>query len=102
MTGVITKQFPTRGYFFIKPSLEGEVEVFAHARQLVALAFEELRVGLRVSFEIDRDARNRPIATNVQRVNGESATDQPPRSSTAPAVFVKTSRHYSRDDDDDW
>lgn len=64
MTGTIAR-VTDRGFGFIKPD-DGQKDVFFHAKDLVEVAFNDLREGERVSFEIV-DGPKGPAAANVQR-----------------------------------
>jgi len=64
MTGVI-KKLTDKGFGFITPEGEGK-DLFFHSNSLVGVAFNELREGDKVSFEVE-DSPKGPNATNVQR-----------------------------------
>ncbi len=64
MTGTIAR-VTDRGFGFIKPD-DGQNDVFFHAKDLVEVAFNDLREGERVSFDIV-DCPKGPAAANVQR-----------------------------------
>lgn len=65
MNGTI-KTLTERGFGFI--SREGETkDLFFHSKELVGVAYDELKVGDTVSFEVV-DGEKGPAATNVQRV----------------------------------
>lgn len=59
------------GYGFIKPE-DGEKDVFFHASSLVEIAFDDLKEGDFVTFEVEEGPKG-PAATNVQKVAGEAA-----------------------------
>lgn len=64
MNGII-KTLTDKGFGFI--SREGETkDLFFHAKELVDVAFEDLKVGDAVTFEIV-DSPKGPAATNVSR-----------------------------------
>ena len=64
MTGTI-KTLTDRGFGFI--SREGEAkDLFFHSKELQGVAFDDLKVGDVVSFEVV-DGEKGPSATNVQR-----------------------------------
>ncbi|MDR3581961.1 MAG: cold shock domain-containing protein [Candidatus Pacebacteria bacterium] len=64
MTGTI-KTLTDRGFGFI--SREGEAkDLFFHSKELQGVAFDDLKVGDVVSFEVV-DGEKGPAATNVQR-----------------------------------
>lgn len=65
MTGTIAR-VTDRGFGFIKPD-DGQKDVFFHAKDLDAsVAFNDLREGERVTFDIV-DGPKGPAAANVQR-----------------------------------
>lgn len=59
------------GYGFIKPD-DGEKDVFFHASSLAEVAFDDLKEGDAVTFEVEEGPKG-PAATNVQKAAGESA-----------------------------
>lgn len=64
MTGTI-KTLTDRGFGFI--AREGEAkDLFFHSKELQGVAFDDLKVGDVVSFEVV-DGEKGPSATNVQR-----------------------------------
>ncbi len=64
MNGTI-KTLTDRGFGFI--AREGEVkDLFFHSKDLVGVAFDELKVGDMVTFEITEGQKG-PAATNVSR-----------------------------------
>jgi CspA family cold shock protein len=64
MKGTIAR-VTDRGYGFIKPE-EGDKDVFFHAHSLNDLAFDDLREGDAITFEME-DGPKGPSATNVTR-----------------------------------
>lgn len=64
MQGTI-KTLTDRGFGFITREGE-EKDLFFHAKDLVDVAFEELKVGDAVTFEITEGSKG-PAATNVSR-----------------------------------
>lgn len=66
MTGIIARK-KDNGFGFIKPDVDGEKDVFFHARALVdGLMFDDLREGDRVSYEVEQGPKG-PAAINVAR-----------------------------------
>lgn len=59
------------GYGFIKPE-DDEKDVFFHASSLVEIAFDDLKEGDIVTFDVEEGPKG-PAATNVQKVAGEAA-----------------------------
>jgi len=53
------------GYGFIKPA-EGDKDVFFHASALVDIAFDDMKEGDEVTFDIEEGPKG-PAATNIQR-----------------------------------
>jgi cold shock protein len=53
------------GYGFIKPET-GDKDVFFHASALVEIAFDDLKEGDAVTFDVEEGPKG-PAATNVQR-----------------------------------
>ncbi len=75
MTGTIAR-VTDRGFGFIKPD-DGQKDVFFHAKDLADTAFNDLREGERVSFDIV-DGPKGPAAANVQPIDdaaGEGAAE---------------------------
>lgn len=64
MTGTI-KTMNERGFGFITPD-GGDKDVFFHQSSLVGVAYEELKVGEKVSYDVE-DSEKGPRAANVQR-----------------------------------
>lgn len=64
MTGTIVRK-RDNGYGFIKPD-NGEKDVFFHAQSLVDIAFDDLREGENVTFDVEQGPKG-PAATNVRR-----------------------------------
>lgn len=64
MTGSIVRK-RDNGYGFIKPD-NGEKDVFFHAQSLVDIAFDDLREGENVTFDVEQGPKG-PAATNVRR-----------------------------------
>jgi cold shock protein len=64
MKGSIVRK-RTEGYGFIKPE-NGEKDVFFHASALVETAFDDLKEGDVVTFDVEEGPKG-PAATNVQR-----------------------------------
>lgn len=64
MTGTIAR-VTDRGFGFIKPD-EGENDLFFHANSLEGVAFDEIREGDAVTFDIEEGPKG-PSATNVAR-----------------------------------
>lgn len=67
MTGTIVR-IKDKGFGFIKPDQEGEKDVFFHAESLVDVAFNDLREGDKVTFDLNLDGPKGPAAANVQRI----------------------------------
>lgn len=65
MKGTIVRK-RDEGYGFIKPTTEGEKDVFFHASALVDVAFDDLKEGDAVTFEVAQGPKG-PAAANVQR-----------------------------------
>ena len=74
MQGTIAR-LTDRGFGFITPA-NGDKDLFFHANSLVGVAYEELREGDSVTFEIE-DGPKGPAASNVARADGaaDDATD---------------------------
>ncbi len=64
MTGSIVRIKPN-GFGFIKPD-NGEKDVFFHAQALVDIAFDDLKEGDAVTFDVEQGPKG-PAATNVRR-----------------------------------
>ncbi len=64
MTGTIAR-LKDQGFGFIKPA-EGDKDIFFHANSLQGVAFEELREGDEVTFDVEETEKGKN-ATNVQR-----------------------------------
>ncbi|HMO77641.1 MAG TPA: cold shock domain-containing protein [Candidatus Paceibacterota bacterium] len=64
MTGTIVRK-RDNGYGFIKPD-NGDKDVFFHAQSLVDIAFDDLREGENVTFDVEQGPKG-PAATNVRR-----------------------------------
>mgnify|MGYP003484750949 FL=1 len=64
MTGSIVRK-RDNGYGFIKPD-DGGKDVFFHAQSLVDIAFDDLREGENVTFDVEQGPKG-PAATNVRR-----------------------------------
>ena len=65
MTGII-KTLTDRGFGFITP--EGETkDIFFHSKDLSGVAFDDLKAGDAVTFEVVTDDQGRPNAKNVTR-----------------------------------
>ncbi len=64
MTGSIVRIKPN-GFGFIKPD-NGEKDVFFHAQALVDVAFDDLKEGDAVTFDVEQGPKG-PAATNVRR-----------------------------------
>jgi cold shock protein len=64
MTGQI-KRLTDKGFGFITPEGQ-EKDIFFHMSSLVDVAFDELRVGENVSFDIEESDKG-PRAINVRR-----------------------------------
>lgn len=64
MTGTIAR-VTDRGFGFIKPD-EGENDLFFHANSLDGVAFDEIREGDAVTFDIEEGPKG-PSAMNVAR-----------------------------------
>ncbi len=67
MKGTIAR-VTDKGYGFIKPD-EGDKDVFFHAHALVDLAFDDLREGDAVTYDLE-DGPKGPAAANVERAGG--------------------------------
>lgn len=63
MTGKI-KTITDRGFGFI--AVDGSKDLFFHSKELVGVAFDDLKVGDTLSFDVT-DGPKGPAATNVQR-----------------------------------
>ena len=61
------------GYGFIKPE-GGEKDVFFHASALVDIAFDDLKEGDVVTFEVEEGPKG-PAAANVQKVADAAPVD---------------------------
>jgi CspA family cold shock protein len=73
MTGTIVRVKPN-GFGFIKPT-DGGNDVFFHAQALVDIAFDDLKEGDTVTFDVEQGPKG-PAAANVRRVaeaTGEAA-----------------------------
>lgn len=64
MTGSIVRVKPN-GFGFIKPT-DGGNDVFFHAQALVDIAFDDLKEGDAVTFDVEQGPKG-PAATNVRR-----------------------------------
>lgn len=64
MNGII-KRLTDRGFGFITPE-DNSKDVFFHSEALVGVAFDELRVDDKVTFEVE-DSPKGPRAVNVNR-----------------------------------
>lgn len=64
MTGTIAR-LKEQGFGFIKPD-EGDKDYFFHARSLVDIAFDDLREGEKVAFDVEEGPKG-PAAINVKR-----------------------------------
>jgi CspA family cold shock protein len=64
MTGTI-KTLTEKGFGFITPE-GGEKDVFFHSTSLSGIAFDDLKVGDTVSFDVE-DSEKGPRAVNVTR-----------------------------------
>ena len=73
MKGTVVRK-RDEGYGFIKPET-GEKDVFFHASALVDFAFDDLKEGDLVTFEVE-DGPKGPAATNITRVAGAAANDE--------------------------
>jgi len=60
-----------RGFGFIKPD-DSDKDLFFHANSLSGVAFEELREGDAVTFEVE-DGPKGPAATNVARADSPTS-----------------------------
>lgn len=65
MTGSI-KRLTEQGFGFITPDGEGAKDVFFHVSALIDIAFDDLREGDKVTFDIEESDKG-PRAVNVQR-----------------------------------
>lgn len=66
MTGTIKTLITEKGFGFI--AREGETkDLFFHREKLSGVTFEELKVGDKVTFEIDTSGEKGPAAINVSR-----------------------------------
>jgi cold shock protein len=65
MKGTIARLKKESGYGFIAPE-NGEKDVFFHAREVKGVAFDDLKEGDVVTFEVTSTPRG-PAATNVAR-----------------------------------
>jgi CspA family cold shock protein len=65
MTGII-KRLTDKGFGFITPDGEGAKDVFFHVSALIDVAFDDLREGDKVTFDIEESDKG-PRAVNVQR-----------------------------------
>jgi cold shock protein len=64
MNGTIVR-IKENGFGFIKPSDDGK-DVFFHAQSLVDIAFDDLKEGDAVTFDVEQGPKG-PAATNVRR-----------------------------------
>lgn len=71
MTGTIVRK-KDNGFGFIKPD-DGGKDVFFHAQSLVDIAFDDLKEGDAVSFDVEQGPKG-PAAANV-RVTGSASTN---------------------------
>ena len=55
------------GFITVDGAAEGEKDLFFHSNALVGVAYEDLQVGDKVTFEKE-DSPKGPNATNVERV----------------------------------
>ena len=60
------KRLTDKGFGFITPDEAGQKDVFFHTSALVGVTYSELRVGDKVTFEV-QDSEKGPRAANVQR-----------------------------------
>lgn len=65
MNGEI-KRLTDKGFGFITPE-DGSKDVFFHTSSLIGMSYNDLRVGDKVSFEV-QDSDKGPRAANVQRI----------------------------------
>lgn len=65
-----------KGFGFIKPE-EGEKDVFFHASALVEIAFDDLREGDMVTFDVEEGPKG-PSAANVQRAADAAPAEEAP------------------------
>ena len=63
MNGVI-KKLTDKGFGFI--AVEGQKDIFFHAKSLVEVTFDELREGDALTFEVENSDKG-PSAVNVKR-----------------------------------
>ena len=86
MKGTIAR-VTDRGFGFITPE-NGDKDIFFHANSLVGVAYEELREGDPVTFEME-DGPKGPAAGNVTRADAAPAADAPAEE-TAPEATEAT------------
>ncbi len=67
MNGIIKRLVSDKGFGFIAPE-DGQKDVFFHSSALIDVAFDDLRVDDKVSFETE-DSEKGPRAVNVQRIS---------------------------------
>jgi len=72
MKGTIAR-LTDRGFGFIKPD-NGDSDIFFHANALNGIAYEELREGDVVTFDME-DGPKGPAAANVARADASGAAD---------------------------
>lgn len=74
-TGTIKRINIDRGFGFIKRD-DGGGDVFLHAMQVRgAYTFEQLEMGMRLSFDINNDEAKGPRAFNVRVLGGKESDD---------------------------
>ncbi|MEM9336598.1 MAG: cold shock domain-containing protein [Patescibacteria group bacterium] len=72
MTGTIAR-VTDKGFGFIKPD-EGDKDVFFHAASLNGIAYDDLREGDAVTFDLEEGPKG-PAAANVTRAEGGAAPE---------------------------
>lgn len=65
MQGTIAR-LTDRGFGFIKPA-EGDKDIFFHAKAVMNVAYNDLKEGDAVTFEIEQGPKG-PAAANVNRI----------------------------------
>jgi len=80
MKGTIVRK-RDEGYGFIKPD-DSDKDVFFHASSLTEIAFDDLNEGDVVTFDVE-DGPKGPAATNIAKVEGETAPAEAPTTEEA-------------------
>jgi CspA family cold shock protein len=64
--GTIKTLVTDRGFGFIRPESKSDPDVFFHLSALVDVAFEELKAGTKVRFELAEGRNGKPRAENIE------------------------------------